>query len=157
MPNTTYIGPGVSDKDTVRFLLQDTDLTDALFTDEEIQYTVDGWKDEYSLQYCAAILADRAAAKYAREASYSADGVSINLAQVAQQYRDLAINLRQEHDRLLVGGSPDVGGISPYEGLLPGTKNFAFGTGMHDDLEAGPQDYGSRDQIYYVAENEPGV
>jgi len=158
MPNTTYDGPGASEKDTVRFLLQDTDMQNALFTDEEIIYTIDQWYDvQGSYEYCASILADRAAAKYAREASYSADGVSINLAQVAQQFRDLAVNLRSEHARLLVGGTPDVGGISPYEGLLPGIRNFAFGTGMHDDLEAGPQDYGNRDQVYYLAENEPGA
>lgn len=153
-----YDAPGVTDKDTVRFLVQDVDQTDQLVQDEEIQYVVDTWYEVHgSLEYCAAVVADTISARFAREASYSADGVSVGLGQVAQQFRDLAVQLRAQHNSLLVGGVPDVGGISPYEGLLPGTKNFAFGTGMHDDLEAGPQDYGSRDYVYYIAENDPGV
>lgn len=152
-----YAAPGTSDKDTVRFLIQDTDQTDQIVQDEEIQYVIDTWKDVHgTLEYVAAVLADTIAARYAREASYSADGVSVSLGQVAQQYRELAIALRAQHNSLLVGGSPDVGGISPYEGLYPGIRNFAFGTGMHDDLEAGPQDYGSRDDVYFIQENSPG-
>lgn len=154
----TYDAPGVSDKDTVRFLLQDTNSAEALLTDEEIAYFVDTYAEDWSLSYVAAILADTIAARYAREASFSADGVSINLAQQAQQFRELAANLRSQHKNLLVGGIPDVGGVSPYEGLIPGTKNFSFGTGMHDDLAVGPQDYGSRDgEPFYDPYNEPGV
>lgn len=152
-----YDVPGASDKDTVRFLIQDVDQTEQLVQDEEIQYIIDAWKDVHgTLEYCAAVLADTIAGRYAREASYAADGVNVGLGQVAQQFRDLAVQLRAQHNNLLVGGSPDVGGVSPYEGLLPDTKNFAFGTGMHDDLEAGPQDYGSRDYVYFIPENSPG-
>lgn len=153
----TYTSPDASDKDAVRFLIQDTRAEEQLVSDEEIQYVIDRWKKvQGSLEYCAAVVADTLAARYAREASYSADGVSINLAQVAQQFRDLAANLRSQHQNLLVGGSPDVGGISPYEGLVPGVKNFNFGTGMHDDLEAGQQDYGSREPLFLPEEN-PGA
>lgn len=156
----TYDAPGESDKDTVRFLIQDTNSSEALMTDEEIDYLVDTWKDRYgSLEYVASVAANTLAARYAREASYSADGVSINLAQQAQQFRDLAASLREQAKNALVGGLPDVGGVSPYEGLTPGVKQFSFGTGMHDDPEAGPQDYGSMDQPYpyYDPYNEPGV
>ncbi len=158
MGNWTYDDSLVTPKDQVRFLLQDTDSNDKLATDEEIQFVIDRWLDvQGSVEYCAAIVAEAIAARYAREASYSADGTSVNLAQIAGQFRELAASLRAQHKNLLVGGSPDVGGISPYEGLYPGVKNFNFGTGVHDDLEAGPQDYGSRDAIELPIENYPGV
>ena len=82
------------------------------------------------------------AARYAREASYSADGVSVSLGPVGDQYRALAASLRAQDDALHVWGFPDVGGIAPDEQLEPGTKPFAFGKGLHDNLEAGPQEYG---------------
>lgn len=154
----TYSGdPSASEKDTVRFLIQDIDENEPLVSDEEITYAVDTWYElKGSLQYCAAVVADILSAKYTREASYSADGVSVNMAQAAQQFRDLAMALREQHKNLLVGGSPDVGGISPYEGLYPGVKNFAFGTGMHDDVQAGSQDYGSTDVLFPI-EDYPGT
>lgn len=153
----TYSAPGESDKDTVRFLLQDTRDGEWLLSDEEITYSITQWKDRYgTLEYVAAQLAETIAARYAREASYSADGVSIGLGQVAQQFRDLALSLRETHKNLLSGGLPDVGGITPGEQHYPGTKNFAFGTGMHDDLEAGQQDWGSRDGAFLYPEEYPG-
>ena len=158
MATYTYDAPGVSDKDTVRFLLQDTNDEEWLLSDEEIQYAVDRIKDLMgSLEYVAAVLADNLAARYARETTYSADGVSINMAQQAQQFRDLAADLREQHKSLLVGGFPDVGGVSPYEEPLPDVRPFSFGTGMHDDLAAGQQDFGSRDYPYFYPETYPGV
>jgi hypothetical protein len=142
----TYDAPGVSDKDTIRFLLQDTDPHGAgewLITDEEIQYAYDTWFPLYdSHEYVAAVLADTIAARYAREASYSADGVSVSLGQVGDQYRALASSLRELDRQLHVGGYPDVGGIAPNEELLPDTKPFSFGKGMHDNVEAGAQELG---------------
>ena len=153
----TYQSPDANDKDAIRFLLQDTNASEPFLQDEEIQWMVTRWKDLYgSLEYVAAVCADNIAARYAREASYSGDGVSVSLGQVAQQFRDLAVSLREQHKRLLVGGLPDVGGISPYEQLDPSIAPFSFGTGMHDDLEAGRQDYGSRDGQYFIAERQPG-
>jgi hypothetical protein len=142
----TYSEPGDTDKDTVRFLLQDTDPHGAnewLVSDEEIQWAYDTWYPLYgSHAYVAATLADTIAARYAREASYSADGVSVSLGPVGDQYRALAASLRSQDEALHVGGFPDVGGIAPDEQLEPGTKPFAFGKGLHDNLEAGPQEYG---------------
>lgn len=142
----SYAAPGVSDKDTIRFLLQDTDPHDAgewQVTDEEVDWAYETWYPLYnSHSYVAAILADTIAARYAREASYSADGVSISLGPVGEQYRMLAASLREQHKSSLVGGAPDVGGMAPDEQLEPGTKPFAFGKGIHDNLEAGPQEFG---------------
>lgn len=158
MPSYSYDGPDVSAKDTVRFLLQDTVSSDWLLSDEEISYALNRWMPVHgTYEFVAAVLADNLAARYAREASYSADGVSINLAQVAQQFRDLSANLREQHRDSLVGAGPDVGGVSPYEGLPHDVKPFAFGTGMHDDKAAGRQDYGSQDFPTYYPEENPGV
>jgi|SRR5215831_16064042 len=142
----SYDAPGVSDVDTIRFLIQDTDPSGTgewLVTDEEIQWAHDTWYPLYnSDQYVASVVAETIAAKYAREASYSADGVSVGLGQVAQQFRDLAGCLREQYKQATVGTSVDVGGISPDEGLQPGTKPFSFGKGIHDYVEAGNQEWG---------------
>jgi len=158
---TSYDPELTEDKDVIRFLLQDTDPegTDEWFVqDEEIEYMITVWKDRYgTLEWVAAMIADTIAARYAREVSYSADGVSINMGPVGQQFRELAASLREQHRSSLVGGFPDVGGVSPYEGPLQDVKPFSFGTGMHDDLSAGRQDYGNRDFPEYYPEQNPGV
>ena len=143
---STYTAPGVTEKDTIRFLLQDTDASGTgqwQVTDEEIQWAYDTWYPLYqSLPYVAATIADTIAARYAREASYSADGVSVSLGPVGDQYRALAASLRAQDQAFHVGTAPDVGGIEPDEQLEPGTKPFAFGKGIHDNVEAGAQEYG---------------
>lgn len=134
----------------VRFLLSDTVEDGRHLEDEEIQYALTKWRDlKGSVEYVAAVLADAIAARYAGEASYNADGVSVSLGPVGDQYRALAIALRSQHKSLLEGGTPDVGGITPFQQRDPSIKNFAFGTGMHDDISAGPQDYGDVDDVYY--------
>jgi len=142
----SYTGPGTSETDTIRFLIQDTDPHNAgewQVTDEEIQWAYDTWYPLYnSDEFVAATLADTIAARYAREASYSADGVSVSLGPVGDQYRMLAASLREQYKQKLVGGYPDVGGIAPDEQLQPGTKPFSFGKGIHDYVEAGPQEFG---------------
>jgi hypothetical protein len=142
----TYELPGVTDKDTIRFLLQDTDPHGAdewLISDEEIQWSYETWYPVYnSHYYVAATLADTIAARYAKEATYSADGVSVSLGPVGDQFRALAASLRSQDKSLHVGGMPDVGGMAPGEAMEPGTKPFSFGKGIHDDIEVGRQDYG---------------
>ena len=146
MPTYSYDGAGATDKDTIRFLLQDTDPFNAgewQVSDEDIQWAYDTWYPLYhSDDYVAATIADTIAARYAREASYSADGVSVSLGPVGDQYRMLASSLREQFRAKLVGAAPDVGGITPNESLEPDTKPFSFGKGMHDNLEAGAQDFG---------------
>jgi len=153
-----YADPTTSDKDQVRFLLQDTNSSEPFMQDEEINFMLSKWKDRLgSVEYVAAACAEVLAARYAREASISADGVNIGLGVVAQQFRELAASLRQQHKSLLVGGFPDVGGITPYEEQDPNIAPFNFGTGMHDDLAAGRQEYGSRDFYSYNPYEEPGT
>lgn len=144
--------------DTVRFLLADTNTANHYLEDEEISWTISRWYPLYgTYEYVASVLADTIAARYAPEASYSADGVSVSLGPVGDQFRALAASLREQHKSLLVGGSPDVGGVSPYEERDPAIKNFNFGTGMHDDLAAGQQDYGDRGPGWYPVEDFPGA
>jgi hypothetical protein len=167
MATYTYTVPGDTDKDTIRFLLQDTDPEQAeewQVSDEEIQWAYDTWYPIYkSHSYVAAVLADTIAARYAREASYSADGVSVSLGPVGDQYRTLAASLREQDRSLHVGAIPDVGGMAPDEQLEPGTKPFSFGKGLHDNIEAGPQEFGGvypPDQairVYVVPEYEQVV
>jgi len=157
----SYEGAGESDKDTIRFLLQDTDPHDAgewQVSDEEIQYAYDTWFPKYNtLYYVAAALADTIAGRYAREASYSADGVSVSLGPVGDQYRALASSLRAQDQAIQVGTVPDAGGIAPNEQLLPGTKPFAFGKGMHDNIEAGAQELGGVYPPDIPVEGNPNV
>jgi hypothetical protein len=153
----TYSGdPSLNDKDTVRFLIGDTDTDEQQITDEEINFLLTTWAAGRSMYYVAAQAADAIAARYAREASYSADGTSVSLSDVQAKFAELAVRLRAQHQSLLVGGIPDVGGIDPYEQTDPTIANFIFGTGMHDDLDAGAQDFGHRGAVF-SPENEPGV
>ena len=150
--------PGSSELDEVRFLIGDTDANDQLLQDEEIEYLLDKWLLVHgSVFYVASIACETIAAKYAREASYSADGVSVSLSELQAKFKAQAETLRQQHQNLLVGGAPDVGGISPYEETDHSIAPFIFGTGMGDNLEAGQQDYGSRNPYGYYPEREPGV
>jgi hypothetical protein len=154
----TYNGAGVTDKDTVRFLLQDTTEAEHYLEDSEIQYGIDTWYELHgTLEFVAAMLADTIASRYAREVSYSADGVSIGLGAVGEQFRALAASLREQHKNRLVGGSPDAGGITIDEAPDPSLVPMMFGTGMHDDPAAGRQDYGSGYGVVYPAEYYPGA
>ena len=157
----TYVSPDDSQKDEVRFLIGDTDSANPMLQDEEIEYLISKWyRIHGTVEYVASVAAETVAAKFAREANYSADGVSVSLAQLGQQFRDLAASLRSQQKNLLVGGLPDVGGITPGEELDPTVKNTDFGTGMHDNYEAGRQNYGGRDYPnngYYDAAEMPGA
>ena len=154
----TYTDPSTGSKDEVRFLLGDTKSGEWLLTDEEIAFAITKYAATFGghMEYVAAFLAEQIASRYGREVSYSADGVSIGLGEVSKQYRELAASLRQQYKDLLIGGYPDVGGITPGEELLPGLKNYAFGTGMHDSPDVGPQDYGAKTDTPYPVEDYPG-
>lgn len=155
----TYSGdPSNSDIDSVRYLIGDTQSSGHLVEDEEIQYAINRWFPKYgTLEWVSAEVLDTLAAKYAREAgSISADGVSVSLAGLREQFTAQADKLRQQHRDSFVGAQADVGGVSPYEGLEPGVKPFSFGTGMHDNRSAGRQDYGGVEFPAFPAEEYPG-
>lgn len=153
----TYTNPSASDKDEVRFLIGDTDESDQLLSDEEINFLIDTWLTVHGTTfYVASIACETIAARLAREISYSADGVSVSLSELQAKYKQQAETLRMQHKELFVGGAPDVGGISAYEEQDIGIAPFIFGTGMSDNREAGRQDYGNRQGPDFYPEDFPG-
>ena len=101
----SYTSPSASDKDAVRFAVGDTDSTDWLLSDEEIQYLI----DTYGLSGAKWRAAKAIAAKFARMATSEKDGdISRNYDRY-QYYIGLADKLKSE---AAMGGGMYAGGIS---------------------------------------------
>jgi hypothetical protein len=93
----TYSGdPSTSTRNYVRFLINDTDSTDALFSDEELNYVISEWgNDAYkSARECAEILIARFS-RLADSSSKSVGDISVSesFSQKIQHYKELANNL----------------------------------------------------------------
>jgi hypothetical protein len=139
----TYSGdPSDSDVDQVRFTLQDTDTGFQLLQDEEIQWLIDFWKLRVDdLTFVASVAAEVVSRKFAGIVNVSADGVSVDTSTLAERYHTSAIRLREQYkdgaiasvnlDNLLIGSRPDWS-------MAP----LRFGMGLHDNSEAGSQDFG---------------
>lgn len=141
----TYTNPGDSDMDQVRFYLQDTDSTMPLLADLEIQFLIDQWYARYdSLIYVAAVAADRVSAKFAGVVSVSADGVSVNVADLSDRYAALAARLRQAHKDYAIGGEVDITNLMWDQNVDHSIDPLQFGVGIHDNRGAGRQNYGDR-------------
>lgn len=143
----SYSGdPAASDLDEVRYRLGDTDSSSPLLTDEEIQFQIDTWVNDpskgYTNTWAAAECAETLAAKFAREISYSADGVSVGGQELQDKFCALAATLRSQYDRSQTLGAPDVGGILNGEEFDTTIKPLSFGKKMHDNKRAGQQEYG---------------
>ena len=135
--------PGDADLDAVRFYVQDTNSTEPLVSDEEIAFLLDSWMPVYdSVIYVASVVAEAISARFAREVSYSADGVSVGTNELQQKYADLALSLRDQYRAGSVAGSPDVGGIMVGEELDETIKPLIWAVGMNDNDRAGQQDFG---------------
>lgn len=93
----TYSGdPSTSTRNYVRFLLSDTVSTDALFSDEELNYVISEWNgDAYeAARECAEILISR----FAREADSTSKSVgdisvSESYASKITHYKELAASI----------------------------------------------------------------
>lgn len=94
MPSTwNYSGdPSTSDLDAVRFLIGDTDQTDRLLLDSEINWAI---SQEGSLYAAAARAANAIAAKFSREADKWVGDLKIVASQRSKQYENLAKSLSQ--------------------------------------------------------------
>jgi hypothetical protein len=138
----TYSGnPSDDDLNEVRFLVQDTDTTDQLITDEEIEYIIDKWVNVYGSNFmAAAMVAEAIAAKFAREVAYSADGVSVAVEQLQQKYDNLAMSLRDQYKQYDIGSGPVVEGVLYSQGNDPSVKPTLWAVGMHDNSRASSQD-----------------
>lgn len=145
----TYGGsPGTTPVDTVRFLVGDTDETEYFLQDEEINWLHEIWISKGNEYFVASKAAEAIAAKLARETSFSADGQTVALGELQQKYQTLASELQGVAEEQLVGGSSlYAGGMDAYKRYDPSVAPLSFGTGMHDNPEAGEQDYGDQSDL----------
>ena len=135
--------PSASDLDEVRFLVQDVDAGLPLLQDEEIQFLIDRWMPKYdSLTYVAAVVAATISRKFVGILNISADGVSVNAADLVDRYKALAQQLRAEYVASQVGGEVDLTNIMVGQSPDYSIKPLSFQIGLHDNAEAGMQDYG---------------
>lgn len=89
----TYGGdPSNSTLEEIRFLIGDTDSTDALLSDEEITYIITQAPNTY---FAAAMAADMVVSKYGKYVQRSVGSLSINLGDRATNYEKLSKRLRR--------------------------------------------------------------
>lgn len=140
----TYSGnPLTSTRDAVRFYVQDVDVLDPLITDEEIDFIIAEWAHVTDQAvFLSSVVCDAIASKFARELTYSADGVSVAASELQTKYQNLAENLRTQYKAIEIGGGPDVGGIMIGEVYDDSIAPLTWAKGMHDNWLAGQQDYG---------------
>lgn len=99
----TYSGtPSASQRDAIRFLLNDTDSTDVLLQDEEISYLISTWSNTYE---AARGGAEVIASRFTRDAdniSKTVGDISISksFSNKAKEYRALAKSLFEQRMRL---------------------------------------------------------
>lgn len=106
----TYSGdPANSDRDAVRFLVQDTDTNDQLVTDEEIDWLLSQTSGVYS---AATEAAKAIAASFARLADTDIESVSVKYSQKQKQYLQLSARLEIKATSGAGLAAPDVNGVS---------------------------------------------
>ena len=130
----TYVDPSSGDRDKVRFLVQDTDSSDAHLQDAEITYLVSVWGNVYA---AAAYAAEAIAAKYSHKTNYSRSigdlSISESYAESATQFRELARTIRtQELDLFPPTTKINASAIIATADKLVTTYKTDFYTGMHD-------------------------
>lgn len=143
----TYSGdPSTSEKDSVRFWLQDTNVDFQLLQDEEIQYLLNQFGQNLSMGdvYVAALAAEILSNRFAQEVSVSADGVSVQLSELQDRFNQLAMNLRDQwHTLTSTVGAWDLAGVFlDTTSEMTDVKPLVFGIGFMDNVDAGLQDYG---------------
>lgn len=139
---TTYTDPSASDKDAVRFLIGDTDVTDAALTDEEIAYALAQNPNIYA---AAAICARAIAGKYATEVDTKFESVSVNYSQKAKAYYELAKRLERQAKTQGGLGIPLAGGISITERDSVNEDSDRIPPSFYTDQFRNPD--GGRDEI----------
>lgn len=134
----TYSGdPSSSDSDKVRFLLGDTNTSEAKLTDGEINFLLDEWYDPY---LAAAEGAQQLSATAASWMSYTVDGTNLTMDQMQAKYSLLADQLRAQYRRLHRAApwnaQANRGEYEAYE-LDESIQPALFKLGQHDDLDSG--------------------
>ena len=110
----TYNGNPANDRDAVRLMIGDTVSATALLTDEEIDYVLGVEVDTYST---AAALCRSLAARFARDISTSADGVSVQRNQRHEQFKAMAEQFEAK------AGAKVGQSVAPYSRLLDATSD----------------------------------
>lgn len=148
----TYGGdPSNSTLEAIRFYAQDTDAANAFLSDEEINFVVAQWAEVSNHPiFLAAAVCETISAKFAREVSYSADGVSVGAQELQNKYAQLASSLRETYKSMDIGAGPDVGGIMVGETYDTSIKPLVWAKGMHDNIEAGQQEFGGVEEAQQV-------
>jgi hypothetical protein len=124
-PSYSY-NPGALDLplNQIRFLIQDTGYGIWRFSDQEIEAVAPGGAmGQTTVRLAAISLCERLAAKYAGLVDISEGAASASLGQLAQNYRTLAIQLRNE------GASSAPAWAKPQ--ILSGEWPSAFGNPLH--------------------------
>jgi hypothetical protein len=137
----SYSGdPSDSNLDAIRFFVQDTDPEDQFITDEEIEFLYNLWNPVYgNNMMIASMVAEAIAAKFAREVSYSADGVAVGVQELQMKFNDLAASLRDQYKQYDIGAGAMVEGVLYSDGSDPMVKPTLFSVGMNDNPRAGSQ------------------
>jgi hypothetical protein len=144
-----YIPPGrtgATDRDTVRYLVGDTNTDEQLVLDEEIDYALVKFPD---VQFAAALVLRALAAKSIRDVNMSVGGVSVSCNQKAEGYKAMAAI----YDPSGVTTSavlvlPVFGGLSLAEKATLSEDDDAvqpFFSRTGDDIPGGPTDGFSED------------
>lgn len=131
----TYTGdPAGSNRDKVRFLIQDTDSTDAHLQDEEIAYLLSTWGNVYDAAIAAAEII---AGAYAHKTNYSRSigdlSISESYATSAGEFRALAASLRlQKADLYPPSVKVNAQALKNTADRTQSTYTTDFRTGLHD-------------------------
>lgn len=151
----SYSGnPATSERDAVRFWLQDTDESLPLFADGELDYLI-GYADPIwgSPIATAAMAADILVAKFGTEVAISADGVSIAGDQLSDKYKAIAANLRDQYSRIQgAGAMPIAFGTEAFPTFDLSVKPTWASLGGMDNPRAGQQDFGENGNREYFGE-----
>ena len=132
----TYVDPTSGNRDAIRFLVQDTDSTDAHFQDAEINYLYSVWGNIYDAAIAAAEIIS---GQYAHKTNYSRSvgdlSISESYGASAAEFRALADRLRSQRDRLYV----PIAKINAQSIVATGDKTVTtyksdFSTGFMDNI-----------------------
>lgn len=133
-----------TDLELVRYLIDDTDLENQLVTDEEIE----AWlTTRGSVGSAAATIAEKLAARFARQLSVTIDGLSVNGATIADSYRKLAQRLSSgSFGGIGSVGLPVVSGVSvgAMEGVEENTDRVEDRFSVGQDMSSNPSDLTSQ-------------
>lgn len=134
----TYLPTLLTDKDRVRFLVGDTDTTDQLVQDEEINATLTTYG---VLQLAAAVICEHLSALYARQVDKRIGSLSVSASQRAKAFATRAAELRVELTTL---AEAFVGGLSISDKVTMADDTDAvqpaFRVGQDDNPRRGPTD-----------------